>query len=244
MLFTTAFLVAATMVGVSQAQTPTGFTPSVKTKLDVLFNSTAVNTPGQQLTKAATASQPQIAITNASSSETFMFVMLDLDVPGQGGNATRRTLLHAMVTNFKATSQRVLGSSSTATSSTLLLSSQKGPASYLGPSPPATDTKAHRYVELLFQQPANLNVQASDFANTQARIGFDINAFMKTNGIKAPLAGNFFTVDGRANGAATGSGTATGSGGIAKNTLQPFTGASGRVGASLGLAVIFGGLAL
>ncbi|ORX96968.1 phosphatidylethanolamine-binding protein [Clohesyomyces aquaticus] len=244
MLFTT-LLSAAALVGVSLAQTPQGFTPSVNTKLDVIFNSTVVKKPGELLTKALTASQPQIAIANASATETFMFVMLDLDVPGQGSNATRRTLLHAMVTDFKATTQQVLSPS--VTNGKLLVSSQKGPATYIGPGPPATDTIPHRYVQLLFQQPANLNVKATDFANNQARFSFEINAFMKTNGIKAPVAGNFFTVDGKASGGAGGAG-ATGSrsasAGLPKSTLQPFTGAVGRTGVSVGLAGLVGGLAL
>lgn len=185
-----------------------------------------------------TASQPQIAISSSAiaSNDTYMFVMLDLDVPPTEGNSTRRVLLHAMNTGFKATQQKIGGSA------VLLASSEKGPATYLGPSPPATDTIAHRYVQLLFQQPSTLQVQASDFADTQARINFNINSFMQTNGVSAPIAGNFFTVDGRAG--ATASGTATASGGISRNTLQPFEGAAGRVDLSLGLAGLLGGLAL
>lgn len=165
-----------------------------------------------------------------------MFVMLDLDVPPAQGNSSRRVLLHAMNTGFKATQQKIGGNA------TLLTSTQKGPAAYISPGPPATDTKAHRYVEMLFQQPTSLQVTATDFANTTSRIGFDINTFAQKNGLGTPLAANFFTVDGRASGSA--SGTATSSGGISKNTLQPFTGAAGRVDMSLGLAGLLGGLAL
>lgn len=50
MLFTSSILVAV-LAGIAQAQTPSGFSPASNTKLDVLFNTTAVNTPGQQLTK-------------------------------------------------------------------------------------------------------------------------------------------------------------------------------------------------
>jgi hypothetical protein len=161
-----------------------------------------------------------------------MFVMLDLDVPPAGGNSSRRVLLHAMNTGFKASSQSVQGTNG----SVLLTTTESGPASYLGPSPPASDTIPHRYVELLFQQPASLSVQASQFADTSARIGFDINSFMSQNGLSQPLAGNFFTVDGRAVGAA--SGTATSSGGISRNTLQPFEGAAPKVGLDLGLGIM------
>ena len=51
-MFFASILVAA-LVGVAQAQTPKGFTPSVNSKLDVLFNSTAVSEPGKLLTKAS-----------------------------------------------------------------------------------------------------------------------------------------------------------------------------------------------
>lgn len=160
--------------------------------------------------------------------------MLDLDVPPAQGNSSRRVLLHAMNTGFKASQQKIGGNA------LLLTSSEKGPATYIGPSPPATDTMAHRYVEMLFQQPDSLQVQATDFANTQSRIGFDITSFAQSNGLGKPLAANFFTVDGKAGA----SGTATSSGGISKNTLQPFEGAAGHVEMSLGLAGLLGGLAL
>ncbi|KAF2657142.1 PEBP-like protein [Lophiostoma macrostomum CBS 122681] len=233
MLFISSLL-AATLIGIAQAQTPSGFTPNVNAKLDVVFNSTSVSTPGQLLTKGATATQPQIAISSSAikTSNTYMFVMLDLDVPPAGGNSSRRVLLHAMNTGFKATSQSVRGING----SVLLASTDSGPAAYISPSPPASDTIAHRYVELLFQQPASLSVKASQFADTSARIGFDINSFMSQNGLSQPLAGNFFTVDGRASGAA--SGTATSSGGISRNTLQPFEGAAPKAGMDLSLGIV------
>ncbi|CAO2647312.1 Nn.00g082340.m01.CDS01 [Neocucurbitaria sp. VM-36] len=231
-------IILATVIGFVQAQTPSGFTPQVNTKLDVLFNSTMVATPGQQLTKSGTASQPQIAVSSAlaSRNESFIFVMLDLDVPPTQGNTTRRVLLHAMNTGFKATQQRINGTA------VLLASPEKGPAAYLPPGPPATDTVAHRYVQLLFRQPAKLDVAQSAFANTQDRINFNIASFASENGLSAPIAANFFRVDGRAGAGATG--TATGTGGIARNTLQPFEGGAEQLGFSHGLVGLVGGLAL
>ena len=172
----------------------------------------------------------------ASRNETYMFVMLDLDVPPAQGNTTRRVLLHALNTGFKATQQQINGAA------VLLASPEKGPAPYLPPGPPATDTVAHRYVELLFQQPADLNVAQSDFEDVQDRINFDLTSFLSENDLSAPIAANFFRVDGRENAGATG--TATGTGGIARNTLQPFEGGAGQMGFSHGLAGLVGGLAL
>lgn len=159
--------------------------------------------------------------------------MLDLDVPPAKNGTERRVLLHSLNTGFKMTTQTVGGSAK------LLASTSTGPAPYLGPGPPATDTIPHRYVQLLFEQPAALKVSASDFADTNARIGFDINKFMKTEKLSAPLAGNFFTVDGKASaGGAVASGTgkagggggkATGTGGISQSTTEPFLGEAGTV---------------
>lgn len=51
MYFSTSVLVAG-LVSLAQAQVPSGFTPPAATKLEVIFNSTMVNTAGQQLAKA------------------------------------------------------------------------------------------------------------------------------------------------------------------------------------------------
>ena len=157
--------------------------------------------------------------------------MLDLDVPPAQGSTTRRVLLHAINTGFKATQQRISGLA------TILASRQQGPAMYLPPGPPATDTMAHRYVQLLFKQPEALKVQATDFATTDARFNFDINQFMADNNLDMPIAGNFFTVDGRANATSgNGRGRATGTGGAgARPTTVPFEGTADRREMSLGL---------
>jgi hypothetical protein len=254
-----------------QAVTPKGFTPSVNTKLELFFNTTSVKTPGEllakasmlnvllyiealQLTSTATMTEPQLAVSGSmgNMSDTFVFIMMDLDVPPEQGSTStkRRVLLHAMNTGFKATQQKLSGAG------TLLASKTKGPAPYLSPGPPATDTVAHRYVQLLFREPATLKVQASDFANTTARFNFDINTFMTQHKLGEPVAGNFFMVDGRANATAgngkgsgagngRGSGSATGTGGGSpKSTTKPFEGGAGRQEVSYGLVGAFAGLML
>jgi len=57
MHFSSSILVV-TLAGIAQAQTPQGFTPSVNNKLDVMFNSTTVNTPGQLLSKQSITNDP------------------------------------------------------------------------------------------------------------------------------------------------------------------------------------------
>ncbi|OAL04435.1 PEBP-like protein [Phaeosphaeriaceae sp. SRC1lsM3a] len=242
MYITSSMVVAAlASCAIAQAQTPKGFTPSVNTKLEVLFNTTSVKTPGELLSKATTASEPKLAIADSAvkASDTYMFVMLDLDVPPQQGSTNRRVLLHAMNTGFKATQQKLSGAG------TLLASTQKGPAMYLPPGPPATDTVAHRYVQLLFKEPAALNVKASDFANSTGRFNFDIDTFMTEHKLGAPVAGNFFMVDGRANSTAgNGRGSATGTGGAPRRTSAQFEGAAGIREVPCSLMGVLSGLAM
>jgi phosphatidylethanolamine-binding protein (PEBP) family uncharacterized protein len=186
----------------------------------------------------AVATQPKLALPSGmvSKSETYMFVMLDLDIPPANGSTKRRTLLHCMNTGFKTTGQQLSGAA------TLLATSEQGPAQYIPPGPPPTDTIAHRYVQLLFQQPAGLSISAADFADTNNRFNFDVPSFMSKNGVSAPVAANFFKVDGRASASATGA--ATGTGAMPSSTLTTFQGTAGQMDLPYGLAGLLGGMAL
>ncbi|KAL9105547.1 MAG: hypothetical protein Q9227_009291 [Pyrenula ochraceoflavens] len=93
-------------------------------------------------------------------------------------------------------------------------------ADYIPPSPPAGN-QPHRYVALVYSQPASFSVPAAFSSinppsDNKARLGFDINAFMSAANLQPPVAGNYFTVvnDGSApqGGAANGTGTGTGTG--------------------------------
>lgn len=188
-------------------------------------------------------------------------MMLDLDVPAAALNGTnsmppadpnaRLTLLHALTTDLTPTTQRLLSSLSptngaNGTADSVLLTTptvEQSPAAYLGPSPPNTDTTPHRYVSLVFEQPASgLQIEAGAFDDIQARIGFDVQAFMQENGLSEPLAGNFFVVDGMNPESGAGfNGSATGTGGIGGPTGQPrlFEGTAAATEAALGLAAGF-----
>lgn len=103
--------------------------------------------------------------------------MVDLDVPRQN---TRVTNLHWLAPNVDVSKAQAVVSATTT-------------AKYLQPSPPKGDT-AHRYVFLMYAQPANFSVPAQ-FSNVQAnRIGFDVNAFAQSSGLGSPLAANFIMV--------------------------------------------------
>ena len=174
----------------------------------------------------------------AKATDTYMFVMIDLDVPPAEGSTQRRTLLHCMNTGFKATKEQIGGAA------TLLASPDKGPSNYIPPGPPATDTIAHRYVQLLFAQPANLSVAKTEVSD---RVGFDIVAFMTKHNLAAPMAGNFITVDGRINGSVTAAATGTGTKGSPKASGTPpmqFQGAAGELSVPYGMVGKLGALAL
>jgi hypothetical protein len=95
-----------------------------------------------------------------------------------------------MITGFKF--------SGTAKNTTYVLSSMDTPAaSYMGPGPPAeTPAHPHKYVELLFPQPASFAVPASTECVLSNRVGFDINKFITASSLDAPLRANWFTVTG------------------------------------------------
>jgi hypothetical protein len=111
--------------------------------------------------------------------------MLDLDVPLNGGT----TLLHWLVPDVvpNASNGQLTIPNTTDTPG----------APYFGPAPPPGN--AHRYVELLFDQPENFEIPA-DFAsinppkNVTDRIGFDLEKFVEESGLKKLVAGNFFRV--------------------------------------------------
>jgi len=103
---------------------------------------------------------------------------------------TRTTLLHAMITGFKP-------SGTTKNTTHVLSSTDTGPASYMGPGPPAeTPPHPHKYVQLLFPQPASFAVPASMKSTISSRVGFDINKFVTAASLDAPLRANWFTVTG------------------------------------------------
>lgn len=67
-------------------------------------------------------------------------------------------------------------------------------AMYAGPAPPPGP--AHHYVEVVFRQPERYELPA-DYekfleSTIAARLGFDIEQFVKEAGLTEPVAGNWF----------------------------------------------------
>ncbi|KUJ19620.1 PEBP-like protein [Mollisia scopiformis] len=168
------------------AQTPPGFSPNVTARLDVIFPSATV-TPGLQLQKAAVASMPTIG-TETSLSGTYLYLMVGKPPTTTGG--PRGTVLHAMIIGFKS-------SGSMKNTTYVLTSTDTGPSSYFGPSPPAeTPPHPHHYIEMLFEQPANFAVPSSMKSQVSSRLNFNTTEFISLAGLKDPVAANYFLITG------------------------------------------------
>jgi phosphatidylethanolamine-binding protein len=83
-------------------------------------------------------------------------------------------------------------------SNPITISATQG-APYFPPSPPSSDQNPHRYVFLLFAQPANF-IFPSSFnrisppLTTNARLGFDLASFATNVGLNVPVAADWITV--------------------------------------------------
>ncbi|KAK1835323.1 phosphatidylethanolamine-binding protein [Podospora conica] len=183
---------ALILAGLSVAQTPPGHKPEVTDRLDLIVGSKVLTVPGTALTKAETSKQPLIGTSDAPLKGTYVWIMIDQDVPSNFQNPTagpRRANLHALITGFTSSAERdpVHGVY-------LLTSPVTTPVPYTGPSPPAeVPPYPHRYVSLLYESPAN-------FTATRAQVGttlpFDLAKFVNATGLTVPVRANWWAVTG------------------------------------------------
>ncbi|KXX74122.1 Phosphatidylethanolamine-binding protein 4 [Madurella mycetomatis] len=183
------------LTGLASAQTPEGFAPEVTAKLDIIFGTKAVDTPGASFTRAETARQPIIGTSDAPLTGTYLWMMIDLDVPANFQNPSagpRRTNLHALITGFTP--------AATATTDGVYVlnppaSSSAGPVPYVGPAPPPENPPhAHRYVSLLYETPADFSVSRTQVGQT---FGFDLARFVEAVGLETPpVRAGYFNVTG------------------------------------------------
>ncbi|KAM7203312.1 PEBP-like protein [Rhypophila sp. PSN 637] len=175
------------------AQTPPGFKPEVKNRLDLIVGNKVITVPGTSLTKAETAKQPGIGTSDVPLNGTsYLWMMIDQDVPANFANPSaggRRTNLHALITGFKPTGQQDANGVWT------LTSTSTGPIAYTGPAPPAEKPPyAHRYVSLLYEVPAMLSVSKAQVGQT---FGFNLETFVKNVGlVDPPVRANYWNVTG------------------------------------------------
>ena len=146
-----------------------------------------VNTDGN----AEVVAQPELFLTFESTGlaqdradyfgSTFVLFALDPDAPTPQ-NTSLANFVHWVQPNL-----RVDGPMSTFAP---LVNDTPALFEYLSPAPPAT-SDAHRYTFVLFKQPEGFEEKAT--ANIPAdRTSFDLDAFAKTVGLDAPVAGTFF----------------------------------------------------
>ncbi|KAK0111574.1 hypothetical protein ONS95_001923 [Cadophora gregata] len=196
MLLTT--LTSLFFAAAALAQTPPGFTPNVTSTLQVKFGTKSV-TPGLALTKAETAKIPTIGTSDEALNGTYIFFMIDLDVPGSlvgSTPGTRITNLHCLLTGFTSSTTSSAPTTSPSPFYTLITKDTSLKA-YVGPAPPAENPPyAHKYVEILYAQPAGFKVPSSQTSAVSRGIGFNLTAFVRDAGLGAPVRGNWFTVTG------------------------------------------------
>lgn len=97
-----------------------------------------------------------------------------------------------------------------------LLSTTPPLAPYVKPQPPP-GTGFHRYIELLFSQPANFSIPANDThffgSDTSSRASFNVTSFARDAGLSKPVAANYFFAEynttGESQTAATGTASAS-----------------------------------
>ncbi|KAH8597015.1 phosphatidylethanolamine-binding protein [Bisporella sp. PMI_857] len=181
------------LAGVAVAQTPPGYSPNVTSHLDIKFGSNTVDPPGERLTKAETQSKPTLATSDPALNGTYLYFLLDPDVNGAtfgGAAGTRVVYLHTLLRDFKASTTAVNGLYAFSSSAT-------GPKAYMGPAPPAENPPfPHRYINLLYAQPPNFQVPASQTSAVQSGLNFNITQFAIDAKIGQPVVGNYFTVVG------------------------------------------------
>jgi len=196
---------------------------------------------GTPETVDAVKPQPSLTLTvppGATVGKTFTLAMVDPGAAGSDSSAgqTRHWLVNGVtvgdggVLNFP-TETTITG--------------------YGGPLPP-DGSGAHRYVFLLYDQPASF-APTGDLATAQPIAVFNVNDYAKSSGLGAIVAASYYTVEiGTATGAvvpttavntgtlpAAQSGTATGTGTGASSTVKPSakpSGAASHKVANIGLA--------
>ncbi|TBU58402.1 phosphatidylethanolamine-binding protein [Dichomitus squalens] len=201
--------------------------------LGVVFfdNTTNLNvtvTPGQNLTREQNALRPTVSFTSndtSLASQTFVLAMVDPDAPTPQ-NPTEAEIRHLLAPNITLSGSLADGA--------LLVNNTPAISDFLRPTPPA-GSDPHRYILLLFVQPANFSQVAPNFVNASTPVSnFNISLFAVEAGLGSPVAGNFF-LTGPDNTSTPASGSSSASAAASTNTSP-----SGSAGTSAGAAASSG----
>ncbi|KAF8969487.1 phosphatidylethanolamine-binding protein [Flammula alnicola] len=151
--------------------------------------------PGALLTMEQTAAEPALFFegvgSSASTSGTFVVVIVDPDALTPQ-NPNEREFLHFTGGNFTVDS-----------STGALSNSTPALIEFFPPTPPA-GSDPHRYVVLVFTQPADFSSTAPSLVNDSTpRPSFDLPNFLQATDLGTVLAGNYFLVGPSSNSSAS-----------------------------------------
>merc|ERR1711981_1200914 len=172
--------VLLTTAPLALAQTYSGFTVDISTRLDVLYGNISINN-GQQLPRQDVLSPPNVsAPSDVFATGRAVLIMMDSDVPRNG---SRVNLLHWLVPDVTGVTDGL--------NSTLLDIPQNIDIPYIPPTPPQGDYP-HRYSFLLYAQPDNFSIPSN--VNAENRVGFNLTSFLSASGLQNGLAANYMLV--------------------------------------------------
>ncbi|KAI0722821.1 phosphatidylethanolamine-binding protein [Earliella scabrosa] len=232
-----------TIEDVTQAFTDAKIVPDVLPSfspmglLNVVFTDNTTNTnvsvtPGMNLTREQTALRPTVFFqTNVTMfvEQTYVLAMVDPDAP------TPQTPTLAQIRHLVAPDITVNGSLA---QGGLLVNSTPAISEFRRPTPPA-GSDPHRYILLLFVQPADFSTVVPGILNSSTPVSnFNISLFAEQTGLGSPIAGNFFLTGPDANSTAGANSTDTAAAGAASSTSPASdTGSNSALGSpELGVA--------
>jgi len=150
--------------------------------LAVSYSGSAI-TPGQLLTPDAAQPQPELTLTAANSTvELGSLFTLALVDPGAIGGVNGQQTRHWLVNGVTVGAGGVLS----------IPASESAITPYGGPFPPDTDS-AHRYVFLLYEQPASFAPSGDLATPGQPIAAFDVNGYATSSQLGAVVAASYFT---------------------------------------------------
>ncbi|KAL0947213.1 hypothetical protein HGRIS_013331 [Hohenbuehelia grisea] len=170
--------------------TAAGIVPSLLST----FNPSAVATlnfpgvgdikPGQSLTRAQVGPTPSVAITPANSTVTLTgnFTLAMVDAGPVGSDESQGVTRHWLVNGATVADNKVANASAVAITQ------------YAGPAPPA-GSGPHRYVVILYEQPASFS-PPEEFSQPNIGVSvFDVNAYAQNSGLGNIVAATYITVE-------------------------------------------------
>ncbi|KAL0640592.1 hypothetical protein Q9L58_000256 [Maublancomyces gigas] len=164
------------------------FNPSALAYLTFVYpNSTSstITSPGLRIGRDDAQLPPVLSIQGLSDHKRYVGVVVDPDAPSRA-DPTRRSIRHYLAPDLS------LGQSSVYVGDAKVLVNATAAANdFRGPNPPA-GSGPHRYVFLLYVQPAGFEYSFLDLAD---RAGFNLSGFAERTGMGDPVAGTYFLTE-------------------------------------------------